>query len=85
MDGSRRAGANVVSVAGGSGGGSGSGGSSNNNKNGIGDALDQQRAASSMEQLWQVYVTVSKRELQFQSSSQLLDKVCTCAGRVRDI
>lgn len=64
------------STAGGNGGGRGSGGGGGNNS--IGDARDQKRAVSSMEQLWQVYVTVSKRELQFQSSSRSFGKVCVC-------
>lgn len=45
---------------------------------GIGDARDRRRAVSSMEQLWRVYASVSKRELQFQSSSNGIDKVRHC-------
>ncbi|CAN0098119.1 unnamed protein product [Scytosiphon promiscuus] len=38
---------------------------------GVEDACDRRRAASSMEQLWRVYASVSHRELQFQSTSRI--------------
>lgn len=56
----------------GSGGVSGNGGASGS---GVGDACDRRRAASSMEQLWRVYASVSHRELQFQSTSGMFKTV----------